>query len=233
MTPIQTIALAAPLFVVLSGAVGCGGAAEMAEGPVPPVDTASPEEKPTPSDKDLTGNSNKPDGTTEGQKTRSAEITEGAQGDSAEKKEAMDDAFRSKGGAAGSGPGTIAAGGPGSPPPPPAQASVNMGSTPLGGRLSQKDIGEILSKNSALFNDCYTIGAAGGQSFTGTVTVKATLGPTGSVSDAQVIKSTAKNQKVDTCVVQAFKKIKFPTPKDGATSVITFPMEFNGVEQIR
>jgi hypothetical protein len=34
-------------------------------------------------------------------------------------------------------------------------------------------------------------------------------------------------------VVEAFKKIQFPAPKDGATSVITFPMEFGGAEEIK
>jgi TonB family protein len=113
----------------------------------------------------------------------------------------------------------------------PEQATAS--SAPLSGRLTQQEIAKILSSNAAYFNDCYTIGAGKGQEFTGTVTVKATIGPSGNVTDAQVIKSTAKNAKVDTCVVTAFKKIKFPVPKDGATSVITFPMEFQGVEQVR
>jgi TonB family protein len=111
--------------------------------------------------------------------------------------------------------------------------AASAASTPLSGKLSQQDIAEILSRNAAYFNDCYTIGAGKGQEFRGTVTVKATLGPSGSVSEAQVLKSTAKNAKVDACVVTAFKKIKFPPPKDGGTSVITFPMEFQGVEQVK
>jgi TonB family protein len=122
--------------------------------------------------------------------------------------------------------------GEGSPPPPPQAASV-VSTTPLSGRLTQQEIADILSKNAAYFNDCYTIGAGKGQEFRGTVTVKATIGPSGSVTVAEVIKSTAKNAKVDACVVTAFKKIKFPAPKDGGTSVITFPMEFQGVEQVR
>lgn len=139
---------------------------------------------------------------------------------------------------------------PGAPPPPPRdpvavpgdpgkgkapnQAVVDSSSASLtGGRLTQQEIGDILTKNAALFNDCYTIGAGKTQSFTGVVTVRATVGPSGNVTDAQVVKSTAKNPKVDTCVVQAFKNIKFPPPKDAGTSVITFPMEFNGVEQVK
>lgn len=204
------MALVSSLLLAL-GAAGCGGAP-------PPSGTAGP--------------------------NGSKEMEPGPRGDGAtatgglsDDKKAGEEQAADKGGTRGPGA---------SPPPPnpitspgepdnktPHQAAVvDSGSAPLAGRLTQQEIGEILSKNAALFNDCYTIGAGKSQSFTGVVTVKATLGPSGSVTDAQVIKSTAKNQKVDTCVVQAFKKIKFPPPKDGGTSVITFPMEFEGVEQV-
>lgn len=112
------------------------------------------------------------------------------------------------------------------------QASVTSTTTPLGGRLSQKDIGDIVMKNIALFDPCYTIGTKGGRSFTAVVTVRATLGPSGAVSVAETTKSTAKNAEVDTCVAQAFKKIKFPSPSDGGTAVITFPIEFSAVQQV-
>ncbi len=112
----------------------------------------------------------------------------------------------------------------------PGQAAAD--STALSGKLTQKDIQTIVFKNQDLFNDCYTIGAGKGQQFVATVTVKATIGPKGTVNEALIAKSTAKNPKVDKCVADAFKKIQFPAPKDGATSVITFPMEFNGAEQV-
>jgi TonB family protein len=67
----------------------------------------------------------------------------------------------------------------------------------------------------------------------GKVTLKVTLGPTGNVNEALVAKSTAKNPKVDQCVVDGFKKIKFPAPKAGATSVFTFPMEFGGAVEVK
>jgi len=98
----------------------------------------------------------------------------------------------------------------------------------LTGRMDQNQVRDILLKNGDLFNDCYTVGAGKGEQFVGTVTVRATVGPKGNVTDAKVVKSTAKNPKVDACVVEAFKKIKFPPPKDAAASIITFPMEFKG-----
>ena len=81
-----------------------------------------------------------------------------------------------------------------------------------------------------LFNDCYTLGAGKSRQFVATVTVKATVGPTGAVNAAEVVKSTAKNKKVDACVLDAFKKMKFPAA--GSTVPITFPMEFNGAEEV-
>ena len=112
------------------------------------------------------------------------------------------------------------------------QAVVDT-SEPISGKLTQADIGRILEKNGDVFGDCYTLGAGGKtKDFKGVVTVKATIGPSGTVNQVDVTKSTANNVKVDACVREAFKKIKFPRPRDGATSVVTFPISFNGVEQI-
>lgn len=110
-------------------------------------------------------------------------------------------------------------------------AAVNEPLT--GGQLTQAQIRDVVEKNGDLFDQCYLIGAGKSRDFVATVTVKATLGPSGSVTVAEVIKSTAKNKKVDTCVADAFKKIQFPAPKGAATSVITFPMEFQGTEEVR
>jgi hypothetical protein len=101
------------------------------------------------------------------------------------------------------------------------------------GRLTQAEIRDIVLKKAELFDTCYSIGAGKSQQFVATVTIKATVGPTGVVNVAQIIKSTAKNKKVDTCVADAFKLIKFPAPRGAATSVITFPLEFSGAEEVQ
>ena len=119
----------------------------------------------------------------------------------------------------------------GSEPAAPRAASVNE--TLGGGTLTQQEIRAEVVKHVELFDQCYLIGAGKSRDFVATVTVKATLGPSGSVTASEVIKSTAKNKKVDACVAEAFKKIKFPAPKGAATSVITFPMEFEATEEVR
>lgn len=102
---------------------------------------------------------------------------------------------------------------------------------PLTGKITNAKIAELVMQNQELFNDCYSIGAGKSKSFVGTVTVKATIGPSGEVHAAEIVKSTAKNKKVDQCVLEAFKKMKFPAT--GSTVPITFPMEFNGVEEVK
>jgi TonB family protein len=102
------------------------------------------------------------------------------------------------------------------------------------GKFSQDDIRKILDANSEVFGECYTLGAGGkNKAFTGTVKVKATVGPSGDVKAVEVLKSDTKNKKVDACVSDAFKKIKFPAPKNGATSVITFPIGFGSLEEVK
>lgn len=102
-----------------------------------------------------------------------------------------------------------------------------------GGTYTQAEVKDAVLKNSALFDQCYLIGAGNSPQFVAKVTVQATVGPSGTVTVSQVKKSTANNKKVDTCVADAFKKIKFPQPRGAATSVITFPIEFNGAEEVR
>ena len=141
------------------------------------------------------------------------------------------------------------------PPPPPRSATTPEGkgpgdasgatkgtlgravvteSEPLGGKLTQEAIRGIVEKSGDVFGDCYTLGAGGKmKDFKGSVTVKATIGPSGTVNQSEITTSTTKNPKVDACVREAFRKIKFPRPRDGGTSVITFPVTFNGVEQVQ
>jgi TonB family protein len=97
----------------------------------------------------------------------------------------------------------------------------------LSGKLSKAQIDSAVNKSVKLFDPCYTIGADKDGKMSGTVTVKATVAPTGDVKEAGVTKSTVKNKKVDACVAEAFKKVKFPPPEGGSPAVITFPLKFD------
>jgi TonB family protein len=111
-----------------------------------------------------------------------------------------------------------------------APASAPRERSALVGTISSATIFDIVMKHQDLFNECYTIGAGKSEQLIATVTVKALVGPTGVVNDVSVLKSTAKNAKLDECVLGAFRKMSFPAT--GSTVPITFPMKFDGVEQV-
>ncbi len=108
-----------------------------------------------------------------------------------------------------------------------ASASTPTGDTFLVGNLSNAEIQQAVNDNIKLFDACYTLGADKQGKFEATITIKVTVGPLGTVKDASLVKSTSKNTKVNTCVVDAFKKVKFPQPRGGA-AIITYPMTFGG-----
>jgi len=100
---------------------------------------------------------------------------------------------------------------------------------PLSGTLSNEQIQTAVNGGLQAFDACYTLGAdkTTGK-LEGTVTIQATVGPNGDVNEAKVKESTVKNPKVDACVADAFKKVKFPRPEGGSTVMITYPMSFGG-----
>jgi TonB family protein len=100
-------------------------------------------------------------------------------------------------------------------------------------KISQEDILAAVNKNGDAFNKCYSIGAGSSKSYTAKVTVKATVGPSGTISSAEVVASTAKNAKVDACVLDGFKKITFTRPPNSGATIITFPLNFEGMQQVQ
>ncbi|WP_437304221.1 TonB family protein [Sorangium sp. So ce388] len=111
--------------------------------------------------------------------------------------------------------------------------STGVATGTLGGSISEAQVREVVEKHAELFDECYKIGVKSSPKFVGKVTVKATIGPSGTVNKADVIRSTTKNQQVDRCVATAFEKMQFPAPQGGVTTVITFPIEFSGVELVQ
>lgn len=111
--------------------------------------------------------------------------------------------------------------------PVPAPTSTVIDPTALVGTMSKADVDKVINGQMAAFDKCYTLGADKQGKLEGTITMKVTVGPLGQVKDATVEKSTVKNTKVDKCVKEAFKKMKFPQPK-GGTAIINYPLTFGG-----
>ena len=93
------------------------------------------------------------------------------------------------------------------------------------GEISQADIAAAVSDAEQLFEACRGGGAGGATRRVASIRVTATLGPEGSGDDASVQKSSTRNATADKCVTDAVKRLKFPAPKEGASSVILIPIE--------
>lgn len=114
--------------------------------------------------------------------------------------------------------------------PAPGRAAADA---PMMTQITQNDILAMVNKNGDLFNRCYTLGAGTSKSYRAKVTVKATVSPAGSVNAVEIVTSTAKNPKVDACVSEAFKKLTFARPAGSGATVFTFPLSFDGIEQVQ
>jgi hypothetical protein len=119
-----------------------------------------------------------------------------------------------------------------SPPPPPPGRAVAT-DAPISTKITQDDILALVQKNTDAFYRCYSIGAGATKSYRAKVTVKATVSPVGAVNAVDIVNSTAKNPKVDACVVDAFKKLTFTRPAGSGATVFTFPLSFDGMEQVQ
>ena len=92
------------------------------------------------------------------------------------------------------------------------------------GNLSEAEVRATIVSKQSTFRECYELGASSTASFSGTVQLKVSIGPTGSVASVDVLTSTTKNAQVDSCVTQAVRRIQFPAKGNGA--VVAFPIEF-------
>jgi hypothetical protein len=99
---------------------------------------------------------------------------------------------------------------------------------PIAAGLSQEEIAKAVESQGKVFDPCYkTLGKK-----SASVKVRATVGPAGQVNAVELIVSNSKNAKMDTCVIEGFKKIKFPSPHGSSTATITFPMDFGPLERV-
>ena len=93
------------------------------------------------------------------------------------------------------------------------------------GGLSEAEVRTTIVQQQAVFRACYELGVAATSSgFSGTVALRATIGPTGTVASVDVLSSSTKLLRVDACVADAVRRIQFPAK--GGSAVVGFPIEF-------
>jgi outer membrane biosynthesis protein TonB len=91
--------------------------------------------------------------------------------------------------------------------------------------LSEAEVRTTIVQRQASFRQCYDLGASSSSgAFSGTINLRVSIGPTGTVASVDVLTSTTKLASVDSCVTQAVRSIQFPAKGNGA--VVAFPIEF-------
>jgi TonB family protein len=93
------------------------------------------------------------------------------------------------------------------------------------GELDQGQIKKVIKKDLGRIKYCYERELAPSPTLSGKVVVKFTIGTSGKVTKASIASSSLGNKKVESCVVNIVKKMKFPKPKGGKV-VVSYPFIF-------
>jgi outer membrane biosynthesis protein TonB len=92
--------------------------------------------------------------------------------------------------------------------------------------LSPEQIRKVVMANVSAFQGCYEIELVKDPELKGGVAVAFQVGTEGSVVDAHVSSSSIGNPRIEGCMLETFKRLKFPRA-DVRTSAV-FPFVFKG-----
>ena len=87
------------------------------------------------------------------------------------------------------------------------------------GKISDADIEKTLSKYLEKFQRCYEKALLSDPSISGEVQMRWTIGTSGHVSEAQVVRSEMNKKPLHDCLTKELGKIVFPAPKGGPATV--------------
>ncbi len=111
-----------------------------------------------------------------------------------------------------------------------AQPAAARTDAPLATGITQQDVLDQVQKHADWFDKCVSIGQKGAKGFRAKITLKATIGPSGTVNAADVASSTSKNAAFDACVLDAFKKLTFPRPPGSGATMLSCPLNFDAAQ---
>ena len=96
------------------------------------------------------------------------------------------------------------------------------------GKLSDGQIRATFARAAADFRACYRqrLEARSRKELAGQVLLSLDITPAGSVSAIDVVDNTTLDKRLEACVVERVKTLRFPEPKYGGPVNVTFPLEF-------
>jgi hypothetical protein len=104
-------------------------------------------------------------------------------------------------------------------------ANLRAGEAPVSGGLPPEVIQQRIRASYSAFRRCYEGGLARDPKLSGRVQVRFVIGHAGQVSDVTDHGSTLPDPEVVACVVDRFKTLEFPAPKETIVTVV-YPIQF-------
>lgn len=120
----------------------------------------------------------------------------------------------------GAGPGVTTFGGTKKP------TRILPGRTIVNGGLKRAEISRVIRRNLPRFKFCYEKQLNANPNLSGKVSVYFTIAPTGQVARATVRESTIGERRVERCVLEVTRSLRFPRPRGGGIVVVTYPFLF-------
>ena len=102
-------------------------------------------------------------------------------------------------------------------------APTELGTT---GHLAREKIEAVVRKNHGVFRACYEKGHGPKRHLKGQVVVRFLIDRDGRVSLSELEKSTLADEEATSCVVDGFRRLRFPPP-DGGVVTVVYPMKFS------
>jgi len=107
------------------------------------------------------------------------------------------------------------------------KANVDRGSPNVGDFCEKKNIRRVVSQKSQAIQYCYEKQLQMNPDLSGKIVAQWKVGLQGQVKTASVSSSTLGNQKVESCILRAIKRMRFKKP-DGGICIINYPFAFTG-----
>ncbi len=87
------------------------------------------------------------------------------------------------------------------------------------GTIDKKGVSRVLRGRQRMFQQCYETALKTNSKLQGKLVVEFTIGASGRVIDARVVKDGLNSSAVSRCVTSALKRLRFPRPDDGEVTI--------------
>lgn len=106
------------------------------------------------------------------------------------------------------------------------ETKILPGHTTVQGGLKRREISRVIRRSLPRFKFCYEKQLNANPNLGGKVSVYFAISPSGQVARASLRESTIADRRVEECVLDVMRSLRFPPPRGGGIVVVTYPFLF-------